>query len=680
VLEVIDASPGNLAPVFDAIVEKAMRLCDASFGGMWLLEGDRMLPVGGRNLPAPYLEYLTREPIPPTQIFGRAARRRPFIHIADLTATQAYRERIPLTVASVELGGIETFLGVTLRDGGAVVGLLVLYRTQERLFTDSQISLVQAFAAQAQIAMKNARLFNETQEALERQTATAVILKVIAGSPSDTKPVFDSICFTAVRSLRCDGAFVLMRDRDVFIHSAGATPQGPMTDLAPDRVPIDPDANFPSRAILARETLYLPDWSQIDLPAHERNIHAAFGVSSALYLPLLREGECIGAIGAFGSRPNAFGLKEIAQAESFRDQAAIAIQNARLFEEVQAKTRDLEESLAQQTATADVLKVISRSAFDLDAVLETLVNSMRQLCSAPQGMILLRDGDRLRMALQRGYPLTFERYVVENPAPPAPNTGAGRAAFTRSVVHMPDVLADSQYDFSEGQRLGQYRAMLSVPMLRENQVVGVFSLRRPTPGPFTPRQIELVQTFADQAVIAIENARLFGETQAALERDRASAEILTAVSQSVADAQPVFEQIADACARLFGSSEVAIFRVDDDGLVLMAARRGRLMERARNDVTPLDQSYTGRAARAGEVLHIRDYAQEPGLSEAMRERAKLDNSSAFYAPILAEGRVLGSIGVLGSRRNPSAKKSSPSPRPSPIRRRSPSRTRGCSTK
>ena len=199
---------------------------------------------------------------------------------------------------------------------------------------------------------------------------------------------------------------------------------------------------------------------------------------------------------------------------SFADQAVIAIENVRLFDEVQAKTRDLEESLEQQTATADVLKVISRSAFNLDAVLETLVNSMRQLCNAPQGMILLRDGDRLRMALQRGYPLEFESYVVANPPPIAQNTGAGRAAQTRRIVHLPDVLAHSDYRFSEGQRLGQYRAMLSVPMLRDGGWVGVFSLGRPTPGPFTHRQIELVQTFADQAVIAIENVRLFTEVQA----------------------------------------------------------------------------------------------------------------------------------------------------------------------
>jgi GAF domain-containing protein len=220
------------------------------------------------------------------------------------------------------------------------------------------------------------------QEALKRETATSEILRVISQSPTDAQPVFESIVSAAARSLRCDKAFVLLRDGDVYVATSGATPQGPM-DLPPDRFPIDPSANFPSRAILAGETLHLPDWSRIELPEHERNIRAAFGVNSALYLPLLREGECMGVIAVVGARSNAFGPTEIAQAESFRDQALIAIENARLFDEVQAKTRDLEESLQLQTATANVLKVISRSAFDLQAVLTTLAESAGAVRSLP---------------------------------------------------------------------------------------------------------------------------------------------------------------------------------------------------------------------------------------------------------------------------------------------------------
>ena len=306
VFEVINASPENLAAVFDAISEKAIRLCGADFGGIWLFENGRVLPVGGRNLPQAYLDSLTRDPPPPSQVLGRAARERPYIHILDLIDTEAYRNGLALTVNSVKLGGIRTFLAVPLRDGGSTTGMINLYRQEVRPFTDNQIALVQAFAEQALIAMKNARLFNETQEALERQTATSEILRVISQSPTDARPVFERIVLTAARSLHCDFAFVLLRDGDAYIHTAGATPQGPMTDLAPDRVPIDPSANFPSRAILAKETLYLPDWSQIELPEHERNIREAFNITSALYLPLMREGECIGVIGVGGQPAEQF--------------------------------------------------------------------------------------------------------------------------------------------------------------------------------------------------------------------------------------------------------------------------------------------------------------------------------------------------------------------------------------
>ncbi len=288
VLRVINDSPGDLAPVFDAIVEKAVRLGGATGGGLWLVEGDVTRAVGGSggNMPEPFIEFIASgAPVPLVELLGRNAQDRPFVQIADLRATKAYRNGAPFFVAGVELGGIRTWLGVPLLADGAVVGVFTLVRNEVRPFSDNQIALVQSFAVQAQIAMKNARLIDETRESLERHTATSEILRVISQSPTDARPVFESIVLTAVRALRCDLAFVLLRDGSTFGPVAVASPKGPLADVGPTNSPIDPNHNFPSRAILDKKKLHLPDWSLIDLPEHERNIHAIFGVNSALYLP-----------------------------------------------------------------------------------------------------------------------------------------------------------------------------------------------------------------------------------------------------------------------------------------------------------------------------------------------------------------------------------------------------------
>ena len=342
VLQIINASPGDLGPVFDAIVREGARLCDANNGTLWLVEDGtaRLVDTLSRGPRASYLET-----VPAADLLGRDAQDRPFLHIEDLKATKAYRNGVPLIVGSVEIHGARTVLVMPLVDGGKVVGVFTLDRNEVRPYSDRQIALARAFAAQALMAIKNARLINETQEALERQTATAEILRVISRSPTDARPVFERIVETAKHVLRCEMAVVLLCEGDVFLTAAAMTTEGLVADVGRTRVPIDPDANFPSRAIGQKKLVHLPDWSLIDLPEHERKVRERWGINSALYLPLLREGECIGGLALVGNRPNNFGPGEIAQAESFRDQALIAIEDARLFNETQ-------EALEQQTAPA----------------------------------------------------------------------------------------------------------------------------------------------------------------------------------------------------------------------------------------------------------------------------------------------------------------------------------------
>ena len=254
VLRVINASPGDLAPVFDAITDSAMRLCGAAFGGLWLVEGDNVRAAGkGSNLPKAYLEFLMRERVPLIHVFGRAAQDRPFLQITDLSATEAYRNRLPVTVASVELGGVRTILCVPLREGGAVVGIINLYRREVRPFSDQQIALVQSCADQAVIAMKNARLINETQESLARQTATV-------RDPARHQPIADR-CDAGVREHRPDRRPAAplrrrrrfrLRRRTVYTPVATAELAAPARRPRPTNTTIDPDANFPSRAILGQ--------------------------------------------------------------------------------------------------------------------------------------------------------------------------------------------------------------------------------------------------------------------------------------------------------------------------------------------------------------------------------------------------------------------------------------------
>ena len=376
---------------------------------------------------------------------------------------------------------------------------------------------MQTFADQAVIAIENVRLFNEVQaktrdleESLDRQTATSEILRVISRSPTDAGPVFDRIVTTAARLLRCDYAYVILTDGKEWRPVAGATLGGVRAEMLPDKYPVDPSADFPSRAIASKAMVHVPDWSLVELPAIEAQVRDILSARSSLYLPFLREGECVGLLGFVSQRAHGFGLAEITQAESFRDQALIAIENTRLFNETQ-------EALQQQTATADVLKVISRSAFDLDAIFQTLVATAVDLCKASSGTLCVRDGDVFRYQGMAGPDSSpdLQRYLAAHPiVEPDGHTVAGRIILSKTVEHVPDVATDPSYAVPLAAHGNPARALLGVPLLGKDRVEGALVLTRKQAGEFPARQIEILQTFADQAVIAIENARLFNQVQA----------------------------------------------------------------------------------------------------------------------------------------------------------------------
>ena len=529
---------------------------------------------------------------------------------------------------------------------GEPIGAINVTREEARPFSDRQIDLLRTFADQAVIAIENARLFNETKEALERQTATSEILRVISQSPADVQPVFDAIVQAAVRLIRCDIAFVLRCDGATFSPAAAAGPDGPLPDLGPSHLPVDPGANFPSRAIVGKKNVHLPDWSLIDLPEHERQMQALIGVNSALFLPLLRDAECIGVLALAGKQANIFGESEIALAESFRDQALIAIENVRLFKDVQAKTADLQESLQQQTATADVLKVISRSAFDLKSVLTTLTESAKSLCGASLGIICLRDGEVMRLRAESGCTQAFVDFMEANPIRPGRATITGRVFMDGKPVHVADVQHDPEYNFGQAPTIGAYRAVLAVPLMRDGAVEGVLLLGRPKPGPFSQRQIDLVETFADQAVIAIENARLFNETKEALERQTATAGILKVIASSPSDVQPVFEAIVGSANTLIGGFSSTVFRFIDGVGHLKAFTP---TTPAADDVLratfplPVSDFQPFQMAQAGEATQIAD--TETLSNEILGIARARGFRSILFAPMMSDGVSIGSIAV-----------------------------------
>jgi len=309
---------------------------------------------------------------------------------------------------------------------------------------------------------------------------------------------------------------VFLCDGPSFSPVAGASPETLLTDLGPSDLPIDQSVNFPSRAILAKKMLYLPDWSRIELPEHELKIHKLLGVNSSLYLPLLRDKECIGLLNLIGKKPNFFGAVEIAQAEFFRDQALIAMNNARLLNELRQRTTDLTDALEQQTATSEVLQVISSSPGDLQPVFASMLRNAVRICDAQFGNIYRWDGEALRALASHNTPSAFVEARERISLRPGPKDPLARMIVTKQTVHTADVAASESY--AEGEplaiaavELGGVRTLLIVPMLKDNELIGAFTLARHEVHPFNEKQIELVQSFAAQAVIAIENARLLKE-------------------------------------------------------------------------------------------------------------------------------------------------------------------------
>ena len=662
ILEVISRSRNDDKPVFHSILENSSRLCKAPLAFLCVADHERGLATIPANIGArtdfndalkDFVEPLTRTELIAIRpmIDGRVIRRD---DIAD--DPLYYRERDPKRVQMVEIEGARSVLAVPLMKNGTGLGVIVLYRREVAPFSDDDVALVQTFAAQAVIAMENVRQFRELQDrtaevtqALEYQTATSEVLDVISRSPNDLPPVLDAILEVSSRICSPEYAFFAMRDADDGLYRVAMSHNvsDAFLNYLSDN-PIAPEeGSCIGRTALHGKTVYIED-TRTD-PTYTWKQAAEMGdYLTTLGVPLVKNGLTLGVIVMAHRQASAFNDKQITLLETFASQALIAINNTQLFEEVQSRTAEVEESLEYQKATSEVLEVISRSPDALEPVLEALLAVSSRICRLQDAFVALKKPEDGKYHFFAGHNVSdaFVEFIKMHPFEPGETSATARALLHGHADYVEDTQADPNYDPVLKSNLDGYRSVLSVPLIRDGDTIGVISMGSRSTSAFDDKQIKQMETFASQAIIAIQNSQLFNNTQTSLARQTASADVLRVISESPTDTTPVFEVIVDSATRLV-SCDMAGAALADDGSwwqVALASPKGLIRDFGRS-LHPLDpkDNFLSSVLLSGKTMHVHDLASR-GLPRLAKKLHEENGFEAFLGvPLMRGDKCLGGL-------------------------------------
>jgi signal transduction histidine kinase len=621
-------------------VRNAVTLCDAMFASAFRYDGEMLHFLASTSPNEEFLQALKEAyPLPPdrSQISGRTILSKSVERLEDALDDPEYRSRLAIA------GRWRRMLGVPLLRDGNPIGAIVVGWEQPGPISPIHEQLLKTFADQAVIAVENVRLFNETKEALERQTATSDILRVISSSTTDVQPVFEAIVQSGLKLFPGAAVAVTRPEGDkVHLAAIASFDQARADDWRTRRFPLPLTREYMhSLAILDRKVVDVPDAAASVDPSLRQGLKnfLASGYRAITVMPMLRADVVIGAISVVRLQPGPLSEKQLALLRTFADQAVIAIENVRLFNETK-------ESLEQQTATSEILRVISDSPADVKPILDAVAERATRLCDTAASAIYVLEGEVLRRTAFHGPAELMGRETV----PYSKGTLVGRAIVKGKAIHVHDIeAAQAEYPMSWefARQHGRKQTMLSVPLLREGRPFGTMFLRRTEVRPLTDRQIALAKVFADQAAIGIENVRLFNETREALEQQKASGEVLGAISSSIADTKPVFDKILESCQRLFEGNLVGVTLATQDDKVELAAYQGPDAEKLKA-IYPLPltrESGSGSAILNAAVAHYPDVAAPGVPSGVVKGCGVVGMRAIVFAPMIFEDRGIGAIWV-----------------------------------